>query len=50
MPFSQRVIPGWEAEGGGTIPANLCVTNLKPDIVIIDDEKHVLNILSSQSH
>ena len=37
-------LPGWEADGGGTIPANLCITNLKPDIVIIDDDKKVLNI------
>ena len=37
-------IPGWEAPGGGTIPAELCVTNLKPDIVIIDSAKKKLHI------
>ena len=37
-------LPGCEAAGGGTIPADLCVTNLKPDIVIIDNEKKILHI------
>ena len=37
-------LPGCEAAGGGTIPADLCVTNLKPDIVIIDNEKKTLHI------
>ena len=37
-------LPGWEAPGGGTIPPNLCVTNLKPDIVIVDNEKKNLHI------
>ena len=37
-------LPGWEAAGGGTIPADLCITNLKPDIVIIDNEKKILHI------
>ena len=37
-------LPGQEADGGGTIPANLCITDLKPDIVIIDDDKKVLNL------
>ena len=35
---------GWEAPGGGTIPPALCVTNLKPDIVIIDEHKKTLHI------
>ena len=30
-------LPGWEAPGGGTIPSDLCVTSLKPDIVIVDE-------------
>ena len=37
-------LPGCEAAGGGTIPADLCITNLKPDIVIIDNEKKILHI------
>ena len=37
-------LPGWEATGGGTIPADLCITNLKPDIVIIDNDKKILHI------
>ena len=28
-----------EAPGGGTIPPELCVTRLKPDIVIVDTHK-----------
>ena len=30
--------------GVGTIPTELCVTNLKPDIVIIDEHQKVLHI------
>jgi hypothetical protein len=37
-------LPGWEATGGGTIPVELCMTNLKPDIVIIDPAKKKLHI------
>ena len=37
-------LPGWEATGGGTIPTNLCVTNLKPDIVIMDTLKKQMHI------
>ena len=37
-------LPGWEAPGGGTIPPELCVTNLKPDIVIVDEIKKNLHI------
>ena len=37
-------LQGCETAGGGTIPADLCVTNLKPDIVIIDSEKKILHI------
>ena len=37
-------LPGWEAPGGGTIPSQLCVTRLKPDIVIVDEVKKILHI------
>jgi hypothetical protein len=37
-------LPGWEAPGGGTIPPALCVTNLKPDIVIVDEHTKTLHI------
>ena len=37
-------LPGWEAPGGGTIPSELCVTRLKPDIVIVDEIKKKLHI------
>ena len=37
-------LPGWEATGGGTIPVDLCITNLKPDIVIIDKNKKIFYI------
>ena len=37
-------LPGMEAPGGGTIPPALCVTNLKPDIVIVDTHKKTLHI------
>ncbi len=37
-------LPGWEAPGGGTIPPALCVTNLKPDIVILDSHTKTVHI------
>jgi len=37
-------LPGWEAPGGGTIPPVLCVTNLKPDIVVIDKHMKTVHI------
>ena len=37
-------LPGWEAAGGGNIPSDLCVTNLKPDLVIVDETKKKLHI------
>ena len=37
-------LPGLEAAGGGTIPPEICVTNLKPDIVILDKKKKELHI------
>ena len=37
-------LPGWEAPCGGTIPSELCVTRLKPDIVIVDEIKKKLHI------
>ena len=29
-------LPGFQVAGGGSIPPEVCVTNLKPDLVIID--------------
>ena len=37
-------IPGMEAPGGGTLPPNICITNLKPDIVIVDEEAKEVHI------
>ena len=37
-------LPGLEAPGGGTIPPALCVTLLKPDIVIVDTHTKSLHI------
>jgi hypothetical protein len=37
-------LPGMEAPGGGTIPPALCVTRLKPDIVIVDTHTKTLHI------
>ena len=37
-------LPGMEAPGGGTIPPALCVTRLKPDIVIVDSYTKTLHI------
>ena len=37
-------LPGMEAPGGGTIPPALCVTRLKPDIVIVDSHTKTLHI------
>ena len=37
-------LPGWEAPGGGSIPSDLCLTRLKPDIVIVDEKKKTLHI------
>ena len=37
-------LPGHEAAGGGTIPPEICITNLKPDIVIVDKLKKNLHI------
>ena len=35
-------LPGHTAPGGGSIPPELCVTNLKPDIVILNkDAKNI---------
>ena len=36
-------LPDWKAQGGGTIPPALCVTNLKPDIVILDEHKKIMH-------
>lgn len=37
-------IPGFEAPGGGTIPPHICITNLKPDIVILDETQKNIHI------
>ena len=37
-------LPGFEAPGGGTIPPAIYVTNLKPDIVIVDEHTKTLHI------
>ena len=37
-------LPGMGAPGGGTIPPALCVTNLKPDIVILDKHMKSMHI------
>ena len=37
-------IPGMEAPGGGILPPNICITNLKPDIVIVDEEAKEVHI------
>ena len=37
-------LSGMEAPGGGTIPPALCVTRLKPDIVILDNHMKALHI------
>ena len=44
-----RDIPGHEATGGGTVPPEVCVTNLIPDITVWDKAKTIhLTYLSSQ--
>ena len=37
-------LPGHTAPGGGSIPPELCVTPLKPDIVIIDNHKQTIHL------
>ena len=38
-------LPGKEAAGGGTIPPEICVTPLKPDIVILNKkEMHIFEL------
>ena len=37
-------IEGREAPGGGTVPPEVCVTNLKPDITIWDKEKNTFDM------
>ena len=37
-------LPGWEAPAGGTIPPALRVTNLKPDIVIMDNHTKTIHL------
>ena len=37
-------LPGHTAAGGGSIPPELCVTTLKPDIVILDDQAKTIHL------
>ena len=37
-------LPGHTAPGGGSIPPEICVTPLKPDIVIIDNQKQTIHL------
>ena len=37
-------IEGHQTQGGGTIPPEVTVTTLKPDIVIIDKSRKIINI------
>lgn len=37
-------LPGHTAQGGGSIPPELCVTSLKPDIVILDNHKKSIHL------
>ena len=32
-------LPGHTADGGGTVPADICVTVHKPDLAIIDEKR-----------
>ena len=38
-------LPGHTADGGGTVPADICVTVHKPDLVIIDEKNGSLYIV-----
>ena len=38
-------IQGHQAAGGGSIPPEICVTNLRPDIVLINVENNTVNLL-----
>ena len=38
-------LPGHTADGGGTVPADICVTVHKPDLVIIDEKNGSLHII-----
>ena len=37
-------LPGHEAPGGGTIPPQMCVTQLKPDLVIVEKATQQIHI------
>ena len=37
-------LPGHTAPGGGSIPPELCVTTLKPDIVILNDQEKTIHL------
>ena len=35
---------GHQAAGGGTIPPEICVTNLRPDVVVLEEESKTIHI------
>ena len=37
-------LPGHQAAGGGSIPPEICVTNLRPDVVIVDEEMKKIHL------
>ena len=39
-------VPGHQHPAGGTLPPDVAVTNLKPDIVIVDRNKSAVSILA----
>ena len=39
-------INGYQATNGGTIPVTMAVTQLKPDLVIVNDKEKLLTSLS----
>ena len=37
-------LPGQTATGGGSIPPELCLTALKPDIVLLDETRKAIHL------
>ena len=37
-------LEGYTAPGGGTIPIDVCITTLKPDITVLDVKNNTFNI------
>ena len=35
---------GHQAAGGGTVPPEICVTNLRPDLVVVEEESKIIHI------